>query len=90
MLLSLLLLGSFGVLRLGAEVDDGAEAIVGVEPVAVGGRGFVRAGGAVKEALAEEAAGLVRVDGGGYVAEVEEGLEAAVVEIVAASLGRRG
>lgn len=88
--LSLLFLGGFGVLRLGAEVDDGAQAIVGVEPVAVGGRGFVWAGGAVKEAFAEQAAGLMRVDGGGDVAEVEEGLEAAVVELVAASLGPRG
>lgn len=51
-----------------------------VEPFPVRNGRFVWAGGAVKETLAEYTPGGVSVYRGGYVAEVEKGLEAAIVE----------
>lgn len=75
------------MLRLGAQVDDRAEGVVRVQAGAVGGGGFVRAGGAVEEGFAEEGPAEMGVDSGGYVAEVEEGLKPAVVEGLGVAIG---
>lgn len=48
--------GGLDVLGLGAQVHDGADAVVGAQAVAVGEGGLVRARGAEQEALADQAA----------------------------------
>lgn len=72
--------GCLGVLGLGAQVHDGADRVAGAQAVAVGEGGLVGARGAEEQTLADETAGQLAIDGGADITEVEQGLEATVVE----------